>query len=46
MGKDREKKSLFPVKFEPIKFGKIGVLVNFFIQKLKSKHLGCLSFLW
>ena len=27
-------------------FGKIGVLVNFIIQKLKSKHLVCLSFLW
>ena len=26
-------------------FGKIGVLVNFIIQKLKSKHLVCLSFL-
>ena len=25
-------------------FGKIGVLVNFIIQKLKSKHLVCLSF--
>ena len=24
----------------------IGVLVNFIIQKLKSKHLVCLSFLW
>ena len=27
-------------------FGKTGVLVNFIIQKLKSKHLFCLSFLW
>ena len=27
-------------------FGKIGVLVNFVIQKLKSKLLVCLSFLW
>ena len=27
-------------------FGKIGVLVNSIIQKLKSKHLSCLSFLW
>ena len=27
-------------------FGKIGVLVHFVIQKLKSKHLVCLSFLW
>ena len=27
-------------------FGKIGVLVNFVIQKLKSKKLVCLSFLW
>ena len=27
-------------------FGKIGVLVDFIIQKLKSKHLVCLSFLW
>ena len=27
------------------KFGKIGVLVNFIIQKLKSKHSFCLSFL-
>ena len=26
-------------------FGKIGVLINFTIQKLKSKHLVCLSFL-
>jgi hypothetical protein len=25
-------------------FGKIGVLVNFIIQKLKSKDLVCLSF--
>ena len=25
-------------------FGKIGVLVNLIIQKLKSKHLVCLSF--
>ena len=25
-------------------FGKIGVLVNFIIQKLKSKHLVCLNF--
>ena len=25
-------------------FGKIGVLVNLFIQKLKSEHLDCLSF--
>ena len=25
-------------------FGKIGVLVNFIIQKLKSKHLACLNF--
>ena len=31
MGKDKEIK-----KKDPIKFGKIGVLVNFFIQKLKS----------
>ena len=27
-------------------FGKIGVLVNFIIQKLKSKHQVCLSFFW
>ena len=27
-------------------FGKIGVLVNFIIKKLKSKHLLCLSFIW
>ena len=27
-------------------FGKIGVLVNFVPQELKSKHLVCLSFLW
>ena len=27
-------------------FEKIDVLVNFIIQKLKSKHLFCLSFLW
>ena len=27
-------------------FGKIGVLVNFIIQIMKSKHLVCLSFLW
>ena len=26
--------------------GKIGVLVNFIIQKLKSKLLVCLSFFW
>ena len=25
---------------------KIGLLVNFIIQKLKSKHLACLIFLW
>jgi hypothetical protein len=28
------------------KLGKLGVLVNFIIQKLKSKHLVCFSFLW
>ena len=27
-------------------FGKIGVLLNFIIQKLKSKQLVCLSFPW
>ena len=27
-------------------FGKIGVLANSIIPKLKSKHLVCLSFLW
>ena len=27
-------------------FGKIGVFVNFITQKLKSKHLIFLSFLW
>ena len=27
-------------------FGKIGFLVNLIIQKWKSKHLVCLSFLW
>ena len=27
-------------------FGKIGVLDNFILQKLKSKHLVCLSFIW
>ena len=32
--------------FDTWQFGKIGVLVNFIIQKLKSKHLVCLSFLW
>ena len=37
MGKDRE------IKKNHIKFGKNGVLVNFIIQKLKSKHLGSLS---
>ena len=39
MGMDRE------IKKNHIKFGKIGVLVNFFIQKLKIKHLDCLSLL-
>ena len=32
--------------FTPWQFGKIGVLVNFISQKLKSKHLVCFSFLW
>ena len=32
--------------FGTCQFGKIGDLVNFIIQKLKSKHLFCLSFLW
>ena len=27
-------------------YAKIGVMVNFFVQKLKSKHLVCLSLLW
>ena len=27
-------------------FSKICILVNFLTQKLKSKHLVCLSFLW
>ena len=32
------------VPFGTWQFGKISVLVNFIIQKLKSKHLVCLSF--
>ena len=32
--------------FDTSQFGRIRVLVNFIIQKLKSKHLVCLSFLW
>ena len=32
--------------FGMIKFGKIDVLVNFIIQKMKGKRLVCLSFLW
>ena len=35
-----------PNNFGTWQFGKIGVLVNFIIQKLKSKHLVCLSSLW
>ena len=29
-----------------ILFGKIGIVVNYIIEKLKSKHNVCLSFLW
>ena len=32
--------------FGTCQFGKFGVLINFIIQKLKSKHLVCLSFPW
>jgi hypothetical protein len=39
--------SLFTViPFDTWQFGKICVWVNFIIQKLKSKHLVCLSFFW
>ena len=31
-------------KFGTGQFGKVGVLVNLIIQKLRNKHLTCLSF--
>ena len=34
------------ITFGSWQFGNIGVLVNFINQKLKSKHLVCLSFFW
>ena len=41
------KLTVIPKKpFGTWQFGNIGVWVNFIIQKLKSKHLVCLSFLW
>ena len=33
------------IKFGTCHFGKIGILIAFIIQKLKNKHLVCLSFL-